>query len=107
MKRASVILLEALFAGQEIEMQLSKDLKLTFAIVETEDKGWQLCHIMYRYNTETPLETQEPEKQYMIADLSVNQLLRYAETLSDEDLFIISSNTAMRKMSKDRFRMYL
>ena len=104
MKRASTILLDALFAGQELEFQLSPDLKLTFAIVETEDKGWQLCHIMYRMDTQKP--EGEWEKEYFVSDLSVNQLLRYSCTLSDEQLFIISSQTAMMKMGKERAKGY-
>ena len=101
MNHPAQILLSALFVGQELEFQLSPDIKLTFAIVETEDKGWQLCYIMHRMDTQKPEE--KWEKEYYISDLSVNQLLRYSCTLSDEQLFLISSRTAMIKMGKERF----
>lgn len=100
MKHAAIIVLEALMEGQELEIEFPPDLKLLVAIVETDDAGHKLCHIMRRIDTKRPDE--EPEKVYMRLDVSVNQLLTYADTLSDDELFIIASNTSLSRMSKER-----
>ena len=91
LREKSIIVLEALFQGQEIALQILPDEKLTVGL--SEDNELYFNGVRISNNTNYDIEP-------LSLDISINEFIKVCNKLTDGEAFLIASNTALNKSRK-------
>jgi len=86
------IVLEGLFAGQEIEVEICKGIKHKIALIDNS-----LVIVALKTNSDN-----KTEKVYLTSDLSFNDFINMCNNISEKDATIIAANTALIKTNKQK-----
>ena len=92
MREKTSIVLEGLFAGQEIEVEICKGIKHKIALIDNS-----LVIVALKTNSDNKDIT---EKVYLTSDISLNQFINMCNNMSEKDATIIAANTALIKTKK-------
>ena len=88
------IVLEGLFAGQEIEVEICKGIKHKIALIDDS-----LVIVALKTNSDNKDVT---EKVYLTSDLSFNDFINMCNNMSEKDATIIAANTALIKINNKK-----
>ncbi len=92
-REKSVIVLEGLFQGQEIALQILPNEKLTVGLSEDNRLYFNGVRVSNGTNYETvPL----------LLDMSVNEFIKVCNKLTDDEVAIIAANTTLTKTNKQK-----
>ena len=94
MREKTLIVLEGLFAGQEIEIEICKGIKHKIALIDNS-----LVIVALKTNSDNKDIT---EKVYLTSDISLNQFINMCNNMSEKDATIIAANTALSKLITKR-----
>ena len=94
MREKTLIFLEGLFAGQEIEIEISKGIKHKIALIDNS-----LVIIELKTNSDNK---ELSEKVYLTSNLSFNDFINMCNNMSEKDATIIAANTALSKLITKR-----
>ena len=92
MREKTLIVLEGLFAGQEIEIEICKGIKHKITLIDNS-----LVIVALKTNSDNKDVT---EKVYLTSDLSFNDFINMCNNISEKDAMIIAANTALIKTKK-------
>jgi hypothetical protein len=92
LREKTLIFLEGLFAGQEIEVEMCKGIKHKITLIENS-----LVIVALKTNSENK---EIIEKVYLTSDISLNQFIDICNTMSDNNISIIAGNTTLIKTNK-------
>lgn len=94
MREKTLIVLEGLFAGQEIEVEICKGIKHKIALIDNS-----LVIVALKTNSDNKDIT---EKVYLTSDISLNQFINMCNNMSEKDATIIAANTALIKINNKK-----
>jgi hypothetical protein len=88
------IVLEGLFTGQEIEVEICKGIKHKIALIDNS-----LVIVALKTNSDNKDVT---EKVYLTSNLSFNDFINMCNNMSEKDATIIAANTALIKINNKK-----
>lgn len=94
MREKTLIVLEGLFAGQEIEIEICKGIKHKIALIDDS-----LVIVALKTNSDNKDVT---EKVYLTSDLSFNDFINMCNNISEKDATIIAANTTLIKTNNKK-----
>ncbi len=94
MREKTLIVLEGLFAGQEIEVEICKGIKHKIALIDNS-----LVIVALKTNSDNKDVT---EKVYLTSNLSFNDFINMCNNMSEKDATIIAANTALIKINNKK-----
>jgi len=94
MREKTLIVLEGLFAGQEIEVEICKGIKHKIALIDNS-----LVIVALKTNSDNKDIT---EKVYLTSDISLNQFINMCNNMSEKDATIIAANTTLIKTNNKK-----
>ena len=93
LREKSIIVLEALFNGQELEVEISVGIKHKIALIDNSLK-------IIALKSDDSLNNFE--EVYLSCDLSINSFIDMCNKIPDKDVAIICANLALNKINKKR-----
>lgn len=93
LREKSIIVLEALFNGQELEVEISVGIKHKIALIDNSLKIIAL---------KSGDSLNNFEEVYLSCDLSINSFIDMCNKIPDKDVAIICANLALNKINKKR-----
>ena len=94
MREKTLIVLEGLFAGQEIEVEICKRIKHKNALIDNS-----LVTVALKTNSDNK---EIYKKVYLTSDISLNQFINMCNNMSEKDATIIAANTTLIKTNNKK-----
>lgn len=90
LRQKTIIVLEGLFNGQELEVEIVKGCKYKIRIIDD-----RLVIVALKTSVD-----KEPEKVYLTCDVTLSDFISMCNELSDDEVVLIAATTTLLKIGK-------